>query len=268
MQLSVLAVGKHPHLGSIRAAARFGTLVSEHLLMNVPTPLGRPSAPSVRKSRMPADDRHRQLLRSAIDCFARNGFGGTKTKDIAAAAGVSEAILFRHFATKEDLYHAILDMKENQEAADQLKRQLDVCAARRDDAGVFSAIAHAIFASFQEDPAFHRLILYALLEGHLMASLFHKRFGSRRGDFLRRYVLLRQEEGAFRACDPELALMFAVGTVVHFAMGKHIFGLKKPAATDEVIIKQIVGFILAGLTEPVASRLRTNKKEKETHATS
>ena len=63
---------------------------------------------------MPADDRHRQLLRSAIDCVARNGFGGTKTKDIAAAAGVSEAILFRHFATKEDLYHAILDMKEGQ----------------------------------------------------------------------------------------------------------------------------------------------------------
>ncbi len=79
--------------------------------MNVPR--FRPS-PAARKSRMAADDRHRQLLRSAIDCVARNGFGGTKTKDIAAAAGVSEAILFRHFATKEDLYHAILDMKEGQ----------------------------------------------------------------------------------------------------------------------------------------------------------
>src|SRR5665213_2472804 len=125
-------------------------LVSEHLLMIVPT--------AIRKSRMPADDRHRQLLRSAIDCFARNGFGGTKTKDIAAAAGVSEAILFRHFATKEDLYHAILDMKEDQEAANSLKRviqQMEECASLRDDAGVFGAIAHAIFASFREDPAFH-----------------------------------------------------------------------------------------------------------------
>jgi len=252
-----------------RSVRGFGILVSEHLLMNVPTPQSSPPLPAARKSRMPADDRHRQLLRSAIDCFARNGFSGTKTKDIAAAAGVSEAILFRHFATKDDLYHAILDMKENQEAADQLKRRVEACGARRDDAGVFSAVARAIFASFQEDPAFHRLILYALLEGHLMASLFNKRLGSHsRGDFLRRYVMLRQSEGAFRPCDPELALMFAVGTVVHFAMGKYLFRMKKPAATDEVIVKQIVGFILAGLTEPPASRLRNKKKEKGTHATS
>ena len=62
-----------------------------------------------RRSRMHSDDRRRQLLNVAIESFARHGFSGTKTKDIAAAAGVSEAILFRHFATKEDLYHAILD---------------------------------------------------------------------------------------------------------------------------------------------------------------
>ena len=251
---------EHSHLAVSRELRPSVTLVSEHLLMIAST--------AIRKSRMPADDRHRQLLRSAIDCFARNGFGGTKTKDIAAAAGVSEAILFRHFATKEDLYHAILDMKEDQEAANSSKRIVEECAGRRDDAGVFSAVAREIFASFEEDPAFHRLILYALLEGHLMANLFHKRLGSRLRDSLRRYVLQRQAEGAFRACDPDLALMFSVGTVVHFAMGKHIFGMKKPAIADEAVIKQIVEFILAGLTEPAAPRLRTNKKEKGIHATS
>ena len=230
------------------------------------SPLNSPPAAPARKSRMPADDRHRQLLRSAIDCFARNGFSGTKTKDIAAAAGVSEAILFRHFTTKEDLYHAILDLKEDPEAENRLKRQVEECAARRDDAGVFRAIGQEIFTSFEEDPAFNRLILYALLEGHLMASLFHKRLGSRRRDFLRRYVVLRQAEGALRAGDPELALMFALGTLVHFAMGKHLFGMKRPAISDEVIINELVEFILAGLTEPGTSRLLTKKKEKEIHA--
>jgi TetR/AcrR family transcriptional regulator len=239
--------------------------------MNVPTPASPSSIPPVRKSRMHADDRHRQLLRSAIDCVARNGFGGTKTKDIAAAAGVSEAILFRHFATKEDLYHAILDMKENQGDGTGMKRlmqQLEECAARRDDAGVFGAIARAIFSSFRDDPAFHRLILYAMLEGHLMASLFHKRLGAGFQDFLRRYVVLRQEEGAFRTGDPELVLTFAVGTLVHCATGKYIFGLKKSATTDEDAVKQLVGFVLNALTEPAATRLRTNKKNgKGNHAT-
>lgn len=240
--------------------------------MNVPTPASPSAIPPVRKSRMHADDRHRQLLRSAIDCVARNGFGGTKTKDIAAAAGVSEAILFRHFATKEDLYHAILDMKEGQPAAKGAKRllqQLEECAARRDDAGVFGAIARAVFGSFREDPAFHRLMLYAMLEGHLMASLFHKRLGAGFKDFLRRYVVSRQAEGAFRPGDPDLVLDFAVGTAVHCATGKYIFGLKKSATPDEEAVKLLVGFILHGLTEPAAVRLRTNKKNgKGTHATS
>lgn len=239
--------------------------------MNVPTPASPSPVPPARKSRMHADDRHRQLLRSAIDCVARNGFGGTKTKDIAAAAGVSEAILFRHFATKEDLYHAILDMKEGQDAAKggkRLMQQMEERAALRDDAGVFGAIARAIFASFREDPAFHRLILYAMLEGHLMASLFHKRLGASCRDFLRRYVVLRQAEGAFRSGDPDLVLNFAVGTVVHCATGKYIFGLKKSATADEDAAKQLVGFVLNGLTEPAAVRLRTNKKNgKGTHAT-
>jgi AcrR family transcriptional regulator len=239
--------------------------------MNVPTPAALPPMAPARKNRMAADDRHRQLLRSAIDCVARNGFGGTKTKDIAAAAEVSEAILFRHFATKEDLYHAILDMKEGQPAAKGAKRlmqQMEECAARRDDAGVFGTIARAIFSSFREDPAFHRMMLYAMLEGHLMASLFHKRLGAGFKDFLRRYVVSRQAEGAFRPGDPDLVLDFAVGTAVHCATGKYIFGLKKSTASDEDAVTQLVGFILNGLTEPSAVRLRTNKKNgKGTHAT-
>src|ERR1700677_1791525 len=87
---------------------------SEYLLREVPTPAppAKPAETPSRPARMPGEDRRRQLLKVAIESFAQNGFSGTKTKEIAAAAGVSEAILFRHFASKEDLYHAILDEKE------------------------------------------------------------------------------------------------------------------------------------------------------------
>jgi len=55
---------------------------------------------------------------------------------------------------------------------------------------------------------------------------------------------------------------------VHCATGKYIFRLKKSATPDEEAIKQLVGFVLNGLTEPAAARLRTNKKNgKGTHAT-
>src|SRR5262249_31683778 len=145
-------------------------------------------APRPKKPRMTGDNRRRQLLRAAIDSFARRGFSGTKTKDIAQAAGVSEAILFRHFATKEDLYRAILDLKTDPARTREGRKQLEDCAARRDDEGFFRAVVLEIFQSFREDPAFHRLILYSVLEGHLLARLFHERLGATRRDLIQRYI--------------------------------------------------------------------------------
>src|SRR5919206_4747957 len=61
--------------------------------------------------RMAAEERRLQIVRVAMRLFSERGFRGTTTKEIAQAAGVSEAIIFRHFATKEDLYSAIIDLK-------------------------------------------------------------------------------------------------------------------------------------------------------------
>src|SRR6185436_20012273 len=162
-----------------------------------PTPsTGAPPGVTVRlpKSRMHGDDRRKQLLRAAIETFSRKGFGGTKTKDIAAAAGVSEAILFRHFATKEDLYSAILDEQEHQAAAEEDCRKIETQMRKRDDAGVLRMMGAHIVGVFRDDPAFHRLIMYAALEGHVMARLFRERIANRRGDFLKRYIVQRQKE--------------------------------------------------------------------------
>ncbi len=60
---------------------------------------------------MAGEDRRLQLLAVAETLFSNRGFRVTTTKAIAQAAGVSEAMVFRHFATKEELYAAILDHK-------------------------------------------------------------------------------------------------------------------------------------------------------------
>src|SRR6185503_18729995 len=62
-------------------------------------------------ARMAGEERRLQILRVAVSLFSERGFRGTTTKEIAHAAGVSEAMVFRHFATKEELYAAILDHK-------------------------------------------------------------------------------------------------------------------------------------------------------------
>jgi len=59
-------------------------------------------------TRLDSDDRRRAIVMAAVPLFARNGFAGTTTRELAAAAGVSEALLFRHFPSKQSLYREIL----------------------------------------------------------------------------------------------------------------------------------------------------------------
>jgi TetR/AcrR family transcriptional regulator, transcriptional repressor of aconitase len=58
--------------------------------------------------RLSRDSRRQQILDSALPLFARHGFARTTTKSIADAAGISEALLFKHFPTKSAVYSAIL----------------------------------------------------------------------------------------------------------------------------------------------------------------
>jgi len=57
---------------------------------------------------MTGDLRRQLILAAAKRCFARHGFAGTTTKSVAAAAAISEGLLFKHFPSKAALYAEIL----------------------------------------------------------------------------------------------------------------------------------------------------------------
>src|SRR5260370_33828950 len=58
--------------------------------------------------RLPRAQRREQILVAATKAFARNGFTATGLDDIAAEAGITRVILYRHFDSKTDLYQAAL----------------------------------------------------------------------------------------------------------------------------------------------------------------
>jgi TetR/AcrR family transcriptional regulator len=206
-----------------------------------------PLAPAAPRPRLSSDDRRRQLLSHAIALFSKHGFSGTRTKDIAAACGVSEAILFRHFATKEDLYHAILDTHEAAAGQDEWLAEMQAMAKRRDDLGFIRCLLAQILKSFREDTAFHRLMLYAALEGHSLPSIFHERMGSQMLEFLRDYVVLRQREGAFRKGDPDALVMLLASPALQYATSKHIFGIKRISRPEKEIVEEFTKLLLAAL---------------------
>jgi AcrR family transcriptional regulator len=59
-------------------------------------------------TRLDSDERRKAIVAAAVPLFARKGFAGTTTKELAEAAGISEGLLFRHFPSKKHLYSEIL----------------------------------------------------------------------------------------------------------------------------------------------------------------
>lgn len=64
---------------------------------------------SATAGRLPAAERRKALIETAIGVFAEGSYRGVTTAEIAKAAGVSEPILYRHFACKRDLYLAAVE---------------------------------------------------------------------------------------------------------------------------------------------------------------
>jgi AcrR family transcriptional regulator len=58
--------------------------------------------------RLPPDQRRAVIVEAAGRLFGERGYDGTRLADVAAAAGVTKPILYRHFADKERLYLALL----------------------------------------------------------------------------------------------------------------------------------------------------------------
>lgn len=187
--------------------------------------------------RMAAEDRRLQIVKVAMRLFSERGFRGTTTKEIAHAAGVSEAIIFRHFATKEDLYTAIIDSKACAGAdacpiesgsghpfnVEAIRSGASGAMGERDDRAVFRQIALSMMEHHQSDPDFLRLLMYSALEGHQLAQIFWDKNVRVLYELLGGYVRERQREGVFRAVNPFVVVRAFVGAIIHHSLNNMLW---------------------------------------------
>jgi TetR/AcrR family transcriptional regulator len=199
-----------------------------------------------KHERLTAEERKQQLIEVAIDLFSKKGFGGTTTKEIAAAAGVNEAIIFRHFATKQQLYAAILDFKIGDPRLQESFAELCVLMEGNDDEAVFGWLVRKVLAVYREDPRFERLMLFAALEGHEIAVMHHN-IVAPFVEALRNYIERRQREGALVDCGIPVVISAAVGVAKHYAMCKYFFPGNQGTDSDEQVAKALTGIVLNGL---------------------
>src|SRR2546423_2825395 len=153
---------------------------------------------------MTGENRRLQILRVAMRLFSQRGLRGTTTKEIAMAAGVSEAMVFRHFATKKELYSAILDQKACTGDDRNPETLVADALARKDDRAVFETLALDALEQNESDPEFQRLLLHSALEGHELAQMFWEKFVKRVYKFLGEYIRERQRDGAMVRIEPAI----------------------------------------------------------------
>jgi AcrR family transcriptional regulator len=190
--------------------------------------------------------RQADLIAAATSLFAARGFRGTTTKEIAKAAGVSEALLFKYFPTKRALYAAILAEKANLTA---LVEAIDDVARKRDDERVFSLVASYRIRP-GADPTMLRLLLFSGLEGHELADMFFSKQHRVMNDYLAGYIKTRIHEGAFRPVDPLLAARAFIGMVVHHRLLHEIYHQPMHRSHEETVSTYVELFLTGLVKEP------------------
>jgi len=199
------------------------------------------------------------LLETALDFFSRKGFEGATTKEIAAAAGVTEAIIFRHFPNKQALYKAVLDYTTHASNLDGWLAETKACMERNDDAGLLRSIANNILKSYRTDPRFERVVLFAALEGHEAGLAHHHQLALPILELLSAYIVRRQRQGAFLGYNPGVIIEAIAGVTTHYAMMTQFFGYAPPSGlSDEKAIETFTRIVMSGVQK--TARRKKSKK--------
>lgn len=201
-------------------------------------------------ARMAGEERRLQILAVAVRLFSQKGFRGTTTKEIAQAAGVSEAMVFRHFATKEELYAAILDHKACSGDRFEPEEMAADGIERKDDRAVFESLALGALNHHERDPEFQRLLLHSALEKHELAQMFFDKFVRRVYEFLGGYIRERQREGALIEMDPAIVVRSFVGMVMHHSLNNNLWDPSRRLVniSNESAAKNFTDILLNGIS--------------------
>lgn len=208
-------------------------------------------------ARLKAADRRQQILAVAAALFARQGFNGTTTKEIAVNAGVTEALIFRHFPTKEDLYWAVIETKiEDNSPRTRMQARL---SAKGTDAEILYGLAVDILERRAKDQTLSRLLLYSALENHSLSHRFFRAFVSSYYGVLAEYIARRIRDGIFRPLDPVLAARGFLGMIIYHSWVQELFGGKRyEKLSVQQVSRTLVDVWLQGMLQPVVKKRGKN----------
>ena len=203
-------------------------------------------------SKMPSADRRRAIISAARRVFVEKGFERTTTRALAEAAGVSEALLFKHFPNKEALYSAIQISCFKEEGEKFIARSQSLEPSTAALVLLVSDLVSHILAESRDDEGllFFRLILRSLMDEGEFTRLAIQGGPSRWVTKVEQCIKAANRAGDMldRPVQANLA-----GWMVHqLITGIMLHTLPREAVIDygvshEELVKQVVWFCLRGM---------------------
>ena len=197
-------------------------------------------------SRRAPDEVRRLLLESARSLFAAKGYAGASTRDIATQAGVSEALLFRHFGTKAKLFErAILDPINDfiHQYVEQWKART---AADHTPEGISFAYVDGFYRLLSEN----RELVLALVTAQAYESIKELNEASPLSRLMDELEQVAGREAELRGFkfDVHISTRLVAGMVMSMALlDEWLFPSGKRRPSRQRIVNEMVAFMLHGL---------------------
>jgi AcrR family transcriptional regulator len=148
------------------------------------------------KGRLSAEERRADVLETACQVFAKGSYRGATTAEIARGAGVTEPILYRHFASKRDLYLACLDqtwadtremweaaVAEESDPARWVAHMGRSYLTAKDKRGHIALLWVQAMTEASDDPEIRRFVRRQMREVHAFVAEVIRRAQAERGIF-------------------------------------------------------------------------------------
>jgi AcrR family transcriptional regulator len=176
-------------------------------------------------------NRRQEILAEATALFAAHGYSGASIRQIAAACGITEAAIYRHFESKLHLYEEAIRDKA---AAHDIAGHLETVRGRGTLQELLLAVSTHIINLTRLDPDLMRLMFNNSLESGDVAMVLFREIRLPYVEFVRQELVRRQAAGEVLPVDPRLTSRCFVGMVMDCALNLGVWQALQPSQVQPV----------------------------------
>lgn len=193
----------------------------------------------------PRINRKQQILQFATEAFSRDGYDKVTVKQLADQCGITEPAVYRHFASKDTIYLAVLESLRERLQYQELFQRLQ---SENDLETLLKSIAQHIIGFYTENADMYRLLLYAALRGHDQAKRTFEMIRGTYSKFLLEQLERLNKQGLILATEHEITARCFVGMVFECAMGNSLWkGMQGIVYKPEAIVDNNVPIFVRGM---------------------